>query len=155
MTSPASWKNDFRAHMANKGKIQQLAELEAVQDLRLKAAENRKNSEAEAAHVRKKVWGQESEPEGEDMGNTVLGDITHPAPVIVTGGSNSQLGTILTAAALAAAVPTMGLAGLAGFAASQYLSSPVAEVVEQQPQQFEDQSVDIGLGKLEDYRLAE
>ena len=98
------------------------------------------NQEAENQAVRKQQWGVDS-PDvlkgGDDMGDTILGDVTHPTQVIADKGS--KLAPLLLAAALGAGVPA---AGVAGYLWSQAQKPDLAQ---------SDESVDLGLGKIEDY----
>lgn len=155
--STESWRSDTVDFLRNRNKIQTLAELTGVQHLRKMADELARNSEAEAAHVRKTVWGSEETTRSEDdMGTTILGDITHP-PAVVVQQPQSNLWPIV-AAGLAAMLPVAGLgaAGL-GAAAMHLLSQPPAPTqpgVVPMPG-FEDESVRIGLGRLEDYTLTD
>jgi len=97
------------------------------------------NRKAESAWTRKALWNSD-ESETDEMGNqqTILGDVTNPTPIVVTG-NNSSLGPLL-AALLGAAIPGAGLAG--------YLLSQTPDVV--QPSN-PDETVEIGLGRIEDY----
>lgn len=151
MSSTDHWANSFKTFLERRGKIQQLAELTGVEHMRAMAAENRRNSEAEAAHVRKTVWGDTQASEQDTMGNTILGDIHQPPTVVVAGQQSSTLTAL--ALALAGLVPVgLGAAG-AGAAAAYYLSQPRQQAVApENPQpEFEDSSVSIGLGRLEDF----
>jgi sugar (pentulose or hexulose) kinase len=169
MTSTTNWQPRWIDYLSRKGRIQQLAELTAVQDMRAKAAENQRNSEAEAAHVRRSVWGESPGQNGSSsdssdmsstgsdmgMGNTILGDINQPQPptVVVTGGNSQQSMWPAAALALAAMLPVAGIgAAGAGAAAMYYFNQPEAKV--EQPiaptLEYEDQSVSIGLGRLDD-----
>lgn len=73
------------------------------------------NQEAENRWAQKNVWGENVASEGDDMGDIILGDNVHPAPVIVTGGGNEIL-KLLAVAGMAAGIP---LAGIAGYLLSQ------------------------------------
>jgi hypothetical protein len=115
---------------------------------------SQKNQEAENRFVRKKVWGSdEAESEaGEDMGsggNIVLGDVQHPAPIVIAGqsGGGSDLLKGLAIAALGAAVPG---AGLAGYALSTLLADKPTPPATQ-PAEPSQSDFSVGLGKLEDY----
>lgn len=153
MTSNLNWKGNLSDFLTRRGKIQTLAELTGVQHMQATAAENRRNSEAEAAHARKVVWGSD-EPAGgqneDDMGTTILGDITQPPTVIVPQQQNSVWPMV--ALALAGMLPAAGLGAAGAGAAAAYLLSRPAAVPEVRPDpDYEDSSVKIGLGRLEDY----
>jgi len=102
---------------------------------------SRRNQEAENRAVRRKLWKNDgSDQEGDDMGDTILGDVTIQQPAAPQRSGMSPL----LAAALGVALPGVGIGG---FLASQILNpadpAPVVEGV--------DTSVKIGLGKLSDY----
>ena len=102
---------------------------------------SRRNQEAENRAVRRKLWKNDgSDQEGDDMGDTILGDVTIQQPAAPQSRGLSPL----LAAALGAALPGVGAAG---FFANQILNpaepAPVVEGI--------DTSVKIGLGKLSDF----
>jgi len=111
------------------------------------ARETQKNQEAESAYVRKNLWGVgESKQEEDDMGTTILGDITHPAPIVITQPQQPQnsLLPIALAAMAAIGIPaTLGVGALAGYM-----------LTKQPAQTFQDETVSIGLGKIEYYTSA-
>lgn len=155
MSSAANWTNSFQEFLTRRGKIQSLAELTAVQNLQETAAENRRNNEAEGASVRRALWGEQAgsaeKTNGDsDVGTTVLGDITHPAPIIMHTPNPPQQNPLITAAALAL---TLGVGGAAGY----MLTNKGPAVADPQPPAaqpgFNDSSVEIGLGRIEDYIL--
>jgi hypothetical protein len=153
MNSTEAWKPNWIDYLTKKGKIQQLGALTAVQDLRAKAAENQRNSEAESAHVRRSVWDEDVEKstESDDMGHTILGDVTHPAPIVITQPSQPQsnLLPIALAALAGLAIPT----ALAGGALAAYMLTK-QPTTQQQPQTYQDETVSIGLGRIDDYKGA-
>lgn len=102
---------------------------------------SRRNQEAENRAVRRKLWKNDgSDQEGDDMGDTILGDVS----IVQPAAPQSRGLSPLLAAALGAALPGVGAAG---FFANQILNpadpAPIVEGV--------DTSVKIGLGKLSDY----
>jgi len=116
-------------------------------------AEQQRNREAESAHVRRTVWGEsgaattEADTGEEDMANTILGDVTHPAPIIMPPPQQSS--PVATAALM-----MLGLAagGAAGGAAGYLLAGKQPEPAETaEPVSLEDGTVSIGLGRIEDY----
>lgn len=151
MNSTEAWKPNWIDYLTKKGKIQQLGALTAIQDLRAKAAENHRNSEAESAHVRKTVWGEDvnKSTESDEMGHTILGDVTHPAPIVITQPAQPQsnLLPIALAALAGLGIPT----AMAGGAAAMYLLNKPAAT---QPQPYQDETVSIGLGRIDDYKGA-
>jgi len=100
-----------------------------------------RNRQAESAWTRKALWNSDKS-ETDEMGNqqTILGDVTNPTPIVVTGSQSSALGPLL-AALLGAAIPGAGLAG--------YLLNQSPEPVVQAANL--DETVEIGLGRIEDY----
>jgi hypothetical protein len=105
---------------------------------------NEANQEAENQATRKRVWGSDNShavKDGGDMGNTILGDVT-PAPVVVAGQKGNGLGTLLAAAALGSGIP---LAAVAGYMLAQAQPEPMPIVAPT------DESVELGLGRIEDY----
>lgn len=105
---------------------------------------HRKNREAEESHVRKTVWGYEdgSDREGEEMRQTVLGDLNnYQSPSPPPPQKQSSLPTI---AALAA---TLAVGGVLGYV----LNNDKPAAPKQEPPAFDDSSVSIGLGRIEDY----
>jgi hypothetical protein len=145
MTSTENWQTAFTDFWKGRSKIQQLAELTAVQGMAETAAENRRNSEAESAHVRRTLWGEQvaDKSETDDMGNTtILGNVTHNVapPMTQQPKQSSSLLPIVAAAAI-------GLAGGGiGAAAAAYA------LTDKDPaQEWTDETLRIGLGKIEDY----
>lgn len=127
----------------NKAKLSNLAGLTAVQSIQANQREQQANQEAESQWVRKNLWGSDAKAGEDDMGTTILGDITHPAPIIMPPQSN--IGTII------GLIATMAAAGMGGY---MYANSntPEAPPAEQQPATFDDSTIQLGLGRLEDYQ---
>lgn len=146
MNSSNNWKHDTRKHFRDRGRIHNLATLNEVENMATMHGEQQKNREAESAWVRRNLWGQEDNEEeaGDEMKQTILGDITNPTPIVVTG-NNSSLGQMLLPLVLGAAMTGVPAAGIAGAALTYFLNRPTAE---QQAQP--DETVSIGLGKIED-----
>ena len=94
--------------------------------------------------MRKNVWGSDAKAGEDDMGTTILGDITHPAPIIMPPTPQSNIGTIL------GIIGTIAAAGMGGYMFANSGTQPPA--VEQQPPTFDDSTIQIGLGRLEDYQ---
>lgn len=110
------------------------------------------NQAAEAAKVRKQLWGAESEPEDEEVrGNTYLGDVTTPAPIVLaSGGGGSSLGPLL-----AAALGMLGpLGGVAGYFVNQALTQRPQSAIVQPPTQqtttINQEDLTVRLLQLED-----
>jgi hypothetical protein len=105
------------------------------------AVMSRRNQEAENRAVRRKLWKNDgSDQEGDDMGDTILGDVS----IVQPAAPQSRGLSPLLAAALGAALPGVGAAG---FFANQILNpadpAPIVEGV--------DTSVKIRLGKIGDF----
>lgn len=146
-----NWVNDFNNFYRGRGKIQQLAELAAVQALQAKAAENQRNSEAESAYVRRNVWGHVNgsgsagKDNDDDMATTILGDVTVQQPQRPQPPSLWPIAAMM----LAGMVPVAGVGG----AAAAYLLTRDKQPppATSDPPEFEDSSVSIGLGRIDDY----
>jgi len=145
-------------------KLETLTGLLGIRALTHHQAETEKNQRAENAAVRGKVWGSDAGDgdgsEGDMAGSTILGDVTHPTPIVIAGGqqqSSGGLAKTLAGLAIGALIPS---AGVGGFLASQLMQAVPAvqqrqqqhgtTVIQQTPVQ-EPERVDVGLGKLSDY----
>jgi hypothetical protein len=105
------------------------------------------NQEAENRYTRQALWGNDGErEESDDMGNTILGDVTNPTPIVVTGNQGNSNLLPLAAMALGVLIPGAGVAG----AVATYLLTKGPDVVEKVPG-FTDSTVKLGLGRIEDY----
>jgi hypothetical protein len=103
-----------------------------------------RNLDAEDAAVRAQAWDTETGSDDQEEGlvdTTILGDVTNPTPVVISQSGN-KLGPLIAAALLGAGIP---LAGVAGYLLSQSQATPVPAVEQS------DESVDLGLGRIEDY----
>ena len=125
----------------NKAKINNLAGLTAVQSLQANSRQQLANQEAENQWARKNLWGSDVKAEDDDMGTTILGDITNPAPVIIQP-PQSNIGTIL------GLVATIAAAGMGGY---MYATSGGNDQP-QQPANLSYEGYNVGLGKAEDYQ---
>ena len=132
----------------NRWKLETLTGLIGIRSLQNHQRETERNIAAEGAAVRKQLWGSdETASADDDMGNTILGDVQYPTPIVVSGNqSGPGLLTGLAIAALGAAVPG---AGLLGYVVSQVLKP--TPVVEQVPPNDDVPDFSVGLGKIEDY----
>ena len=114
-----------------------------IKALQSHQAETEKNVQAENQRIRKDLWGYQEPKEGEDVNSqTILGDVTHPTPIIINGQQSS--GALKTLAILAAGALIPG-AGIAGYLASQLLKPTTTETTAP-----EDQTLDLGLLRFED-----
>lgn len=137
-----NWQTPFVDFWKGRAKIQQLGELTAVQHMAAIARDNQRNIEAESAAVRRKLWGDESKAETEDMGTTILGDVTHPAPIVINQPAQSSSMLPMIAGMLISGLLGGGIAGAAAYA--------IAKRPTTQPT-YQDETVSIGLGRIDDY----
>ena len=123
--------------------METLTGLMGIRALQSHQAETEKNVQAENHRIRKDLWGYQEPKEGEDVNSqTILGDVTHPTPIIINGQQSS--GALKTLAILAAGALIPG-AGIAGYFASQLLKPTTTETTAP-----EDQTLDLGLLRFED-----
>ena len=127
------------------GKLNLLNGILGAENLRRESDAHFKNREAEEAHVRKTVWGKEDSPEVEDMSNTVLGDVTYVVPQQATAPSVLPK-LAMGALAATALVSTLAAGGLGGYLFSTLLKPSAVD-----PPSFSDGTVNLGLGRIEDY----
>jgi len=143
-----TWQTDLlellKTRYQSKTKLDEWAGVVAMESLSDAQDERRKNMEAESAEVRRQLWNQEPEQgEDDEVRTTVLGDITHPAPIIMPQAPQQQ--SQLTPLAIGALMAALG--GLGGYMyATSGDKSPAPT-----PAEFDDATVNIGLGKIEDY----
>ena len=147
MTSTTSFEtspivDQVRKSALSRWKLETLTGLLGIKALQNHQAETEKNVQAENQRIRKDLWGYQEPKEGEDVNSqTILGDVTHPTPIIINGQQSS--GALKTLAILAAGALIPG-AGIAGYFASQLLK-PTTETTAP-----EDQTLDLGLLRFED-----
>lgn len=144
-TSPAAKKLGKAA--LSRWKLETLTGLLGYRALMNHQAESEKNQAAENQHIRRSLWGYEgrqSESDDDTMGHTILGDVNHPAPIIMPQQQPQQnpLVSMLLGAAMTAA------GGAAGyyFANQNNVTQPTSPPIE-----FQDETISVGLGKIEDY----
>lgn len=114
-----------------------------------------KDLDAESEFYRSKFGGNgvgknAKTQDGDGMGNTVLGDVTYPTPIVVNQQPAQQSGSlskVLAGAAIAASVLGIPGAGIIGYLLSQQQSPPP---VVQSANPNTDTSVNIGLGHIGD-----
>lgn len=111
-----------------------------------------KNMTAEDAAVRRQLWGETSEAKatpGDEMGDQiVMGNMTHPTPIVVNQQPQSSgLGKVLAGAALGASMLGVPAAGVAGYLLSQAGDKTPTAV---SPTPTESFDVDLGLRRLKD-----
>jgi hypothetical protein len=148
MTSTTSFEtspivDQVRKSALSRWKLETLTGLMGIKALQSHQAETEKNVQAENQRIRKDLWGYQEPKEGEDVNSqTILGDVTHPTPIIINGQQSS--GALKTLAILAAGALIPG-AGIAGYFASQLLKPTTTETTAP-----EDQTLDLGLIRFED-----
>jgi len=143
--SPSMTK--LRKSVLNRWKLETLTGLMGYRAMQHHQSETEKNIQAENQHVRKKMWGydEKSNPTADnEMRDTILGDVTHPAPIIMP---QPQTQSPIPALALAAVT---GLAGywLATRDTPTLIAPDRPKIVSPE---FDDTSISIGLGRIEDY----
>jgi hypothetical protein len=146
MNSTTNWQEKFTSFLKGRGKIQQLAELTAVQQMQATAKDIQKNMEAESAEVRRSLWGggKTNEAEADDMATTILGDVTHPTPIVIQPPQQNNLLPLALMAAAAVGIPaTLGVGAIAGHLLTK---QPAATAPA-----FDDETLKIGLGRIDDY----
>lgn len=134
-------------YLNRKGKLELWSGVLANRMIQDHQEEQKKNQSAESAFVRRQLWGESAESQqAEDMANqTILGDVTHPTPIVIAGHqSGSGLGKVLAGLAIGTLIPA---AGVGGYLASQLLA-PKPEATEVKP--VEGETVNLGLLRLED-----
>ena len=105
------------------------------------AAEHSRNRDAMGRATRRQVYNDAGDAEAEEVGHTILGDIIAPATPQPQQKGLGVLGT-LALGALGASIPA---AAVGGYILSQVLNKP--DTTDTAP--TDDQSLDIGLGRLE------
>lgn len=146
MTSTISSKNfqeGAKKQALQRGKMELLTSVMGFQALNQHRKMSQANQEAENRQIRKKVWGSDIEvpqEEEEEMGNIHLGDTNNPAPIIVP-----------QAAAVAGLGPLPTIALMAATAFGTWFLSQQNDKEQVDPQPQTDETVVIGLGRIEDY----
>lgn len=147
-----NWQPDFLKHLERRSKLSHLAALTAVEDLQAKAEESQKNNAAESAAVRRSLWGEEvtGKQSDDEMRTTILGDVTHPAPVVISQPQQPQSLLPMVALALAASMPLTGAAGVIGYLLANRTQQAAPLAPAAPTQDYRDSTVKIGLGRIED-----
>jgi hypothetical protein len=132
-------------YLNRKGKLELWSGVLANQMIQDHRNEQRKNQAAEGAFVRRQVWGEKpGQSIEDDMGTTILGDVTNPTPIVINSQPQQSGSALKTLAILAAGALIPG-AGIAGYFASQLLKPTTTETTAP-----EDQTLDLGLLRFED-----
>ena len=114
-TKPETIVDKARRAGLSRWKLETLTGMIGVRSLLRHNKMSEANQEAENRWTRKKVWGEDTKPADDEMGDIILGDNIHPAPVVVQGGGTDWV-KLLAVAGMAAGIP---LAGIAGYLLSQ------------------------------------
>lgn len=144
MNSTEETQSRIRKYWDKRGRLNLWAGAITNQSLQGHAKRQAKNQEAEDSFVRRQAWvGEQGATAVEDMGHTILGDVTNPTPIVINSQPQSNgLGKVLVGAALAAGLMGIPAAGLVGFGISKLMDKPASET--------DDNTLDIGLGRVED-----
>lgn len=151
MSGSENWKQQYATYLNNRGKIRNWIEMTEAENWAANHEEQQKNREAESAWTRKELWGNDGVSGGEEeMRQTVLGDINNPAPIVVPPAPQPTSGLAQIALPLALGLAAGGIptAAIGGAALATYLNRPQSE---QPSKPITDETVGIGLGKIEDY----
>ncbi|MAT51137.1 MAG: hypothetical protein CMK32_08140 [Porticoccaceae bacterium] len=147
MSSSTDWRQTALEHGKEMGKIFNWARLGAVEDMQEQWREQQLNREAESSAARRQFVSPDVQMQSqadEEMRQTILGDVNNPPAIIMPQQQSSNLGTV---AALAAA--TLGLGGAAGYILADKSSDSTQPPAVQRS--VDDESVSIGLGRIEDF----
>ena len=136
-----NWKTTLQGIGKKRGLLELWTATIGTSALEKHAAAGQKNRDAEDAYARRQLWDDNATVEGDDMTQTILGDVTNPTPIVVGGQQSSSLLPVVALLA-GALIPGAGVAG--------YLLSAAAEKPEI-TQPIQDATVRLGLGKIEDY----
>jgi len=143
----------IRKYWDKKGRLNLWAGAIANNGLQQHQQRQAKNQEAEDSYVRRKAWEEcpGASTVSDDMGHTILGDVTNPTPIVIhsTQPQSNGLVKVLAGAAIAAGLLGIPAAGVIGYGVSQW----AAEKTDSKPVATEDTSLDIGLGKFEDLKI--
>jgi hypothetical protein len=126
------------------GRINLLTGVIGSERLKRESDQHFRNREAEEAYVRRTVWGSNEEDgvsEDESMRDTVLGDVIHPTPIVYPPKQTSPLLPLILGLLLGAGIP---LAVLTGYWLARDPANPTSP-------EFDDSTVNVGLGRIEDY----
>ena len=143
-----TFSDQIKAIGVKRGKMELLTSMLGFRALESHQRMSDANREAESQAVRKAAWGVDSPTQTagtDDMGDTILGDVTtHPTPIVVageSGGTMKALATLAIGGLLAGSGAGLG-------AGAMYLLSNRDQATPVVP---EGERVQIGLGRIEDY----
>jgi hypothetical protein len=144
---PETPREALQRHLDREGRLKQWATMTGLNWLNQSQQRQAANEEAENRWFRKTVSGEEMQVDADDdMGHTILGDITHPAPIIMPQQQPQQnpLMSMLLGAAMTAGGGAVGYY----FANQNNTPQPQEQTA---PAGFDYETVSVGLGKIEDY----
>ena len=135
MTSEQDWTSKW---MKKRSLLELWAGVIGTKAVEQQAEMSRRNQEAENRAVRRKLWKNNGGDEVDDMGDTILGDVTIQQPVAAQSRGLSPL----LAAAIGMAIPGVGIGG---YFVNEILNQTAA------PATGTDTTTEIGLRKIGDY----
>jgi hypothetical protein len=149
MNSPTkSHEEEIQKYLKSQGKIAQLIQLRALSWLNNSEARQAKSDQAErnwfAKQMGEPIDGATDEA-SDDMATTILGDVTHPTPIVINQPPQPASNPLLP-------IAVAGLLGLlgagTGAAATAYLLS---QRPTPSPQAFDFETMNLGLGRASDF----
>lgn len=142
-------RNRVSKYWDKRGRLNLWAGAITNQSLQGHVSRQAKNQEAEDSYVRRKAWEDQSTAGGgavDDMGHTILGDVTNPTPIVIHSQPQQQgsgLGKVLAGAALMAGLIGIPGAAVGGYLLNQFMNQKPPAVQPTKPS--EDNTVDLGL----------
>jgi hypothetical protein len=148
MNSPTkSHEEEIQNYLKSQGKIAQLIQLRALSWLDGNEARQAKSDQAERNWYAKQMGEPTDNATDEaidDMATTILGDVTHPTPIVINQPPQQSNPLLPIAAA-----GLLGLLGAGtGAAATAYLLSQRPTPA---PQEFDFETMNLGLGRASDF----
>ena len=117
-----------------RGKLEILTGMLGYKALEARQKQVQAFNAASTRAVARKMLGEELKAEGDDVGNTILGDVTHPTPVVIAGQQSSGIGPLL-----AAGLGMLGPAGaIGGYFLNQMLDQKPIPTAAPQVQQIQN-----------------
>ena len=135
------WNHRIESILHKRGLLELWTGVIGADHLKKQVAMSTRNQEAENRSVRQKLWGNNGDTEDDDMGHTILGDVSFVPPAASKG-----LGPLATMA-LGALIPG---GPIIGYLVNEALQQPVPPVAGD-PFIDTDSTLKLGLGRLEDY----
>lgn len=145
-TSSKGWKSRMEKYLDRRGRLELWTGLIGAKSLQRADDEHHKNREAESAYVRGKVWGQGQSSEDDEMGDTILGDVTQTHQHYHQPASGGLVKGLVGAGLLATGIGVP----LGAMLIADAMKSPVQAVVTQpvaKPNGMKSRQYTIGLEK--------